>query len=68
MLTLQISNEAVLGASFVISLIVALVISLTVYFALRRSGNSLRSQFQQIISDLNNLKLNLPRYDETSRR
>jgi hypothetical protein len=64
MLALQISNEAILGMSFIISLIVAVVISLIVYFMLRKGNTSIRSQFQQITSDFNNLRLNLPRYEE----
>ncbi len=61
MLELQVSNEIVIGASLLIALIVALIISLVVYFVLRRGVNSLKSQ---VTSDLNNFRLNLPRFDE----
>ncbi len=61
MLALQVSNEIVIGASLFIALIVALIISLVVYFVLRRGVSSLKSQ---VTSDLNNLRLNLPRFDE----
>lgn len=57
MLALQISGEAILGASLIISLIVALAISLTVYFVLRRGLGSLRAKYEGTI-------INLPRYEE----
>jgi methyl-accepting chemotaxis protein len=71
MLLLQISNEAVLGASALIAVIVAVVISAMVYFFIRRGLKDLRSQLspislqiQQANSDLNGLRMNLPRYEE----
>lgn len=64
MLALQITNEAIVAGSFVIALIVAVVISLIVYFVLRRELNSLKTQFnntvsgqfKQITDDLSNRK------------
>ncbi len=67
MMVLQISNEAVLAGSFLLALIVAVIISSIIYFVLRRGINALRSQFntipvqfQQINSDLTSLKLAVP--------
>ncbi|MGI0015142.1 MAG: endonuclease NucS domain-containing protein [Nitrososphaera sp.] len=71
MLLLQISSEAILGASALLAVIVAIIISAIVYFFIRRGLKDMQSQFspissqiQQANSDLNGLKMNLPRYEE----
>jgi len=70
---MQISSESVLGGSFLVAVIVAILISVIIYYLTRRSVHNLKSQFnsiptqfQQINSDLNSLKMSLPRYDEVS--
>lgn len=70
---LQISNEAVLGGSFLLAVIAAITISCFIYFVMRRAlngaksqYNSIPTQFQQLNSELNSLKMALPRYEEVN--
>jgi len=70
---LQISNEAAIGLGSLLAIIIAFMISAIMYFVVRRGLNDLKSQLspipaqiQQTNSEINSLKMDLPRFQEIS--